>query len=78
MDMNGDLKIDLVGTVPGFEDSFKVWQNVWNNSAASSPVFDVYVAQTLHVHIEQWIESICFAQKRPNDERRAVQACESP
>lgn len=38
MDMNGNLKIDLFGTVPGgsSDGEFKVWQNVWNASQPST------------------------------------------
>ena len=44
MDMNGDLKIDLFGSVPGgsSDGEFKVWQNNWNASKPST-MFDLYV-----------------------------------
>ncbi|KAH9918403.1 integrin alpha N-terminal domain-containing protein [Epithele typhae] len=42
MDMNGDLKIDLLGTTSSAPSStFKVWQNVWNASSTRSNVFNV-------------------------------------
>ncbi|KAI0689777.1 hypothetical protein BC835DRAFT_1407738 [Cytidiella melzeri] len=43
LDTNGDLKIDLFGTVPSAPSSspFKVWSNVWNSSAEQSPVFEI-------------------------------------
>ncbi|KAH8102947.1 integrin alpha N-terminal domain-containing protein [Cristinia sonorae] len=41
MDMNGDLKIDLFGATPSSSSTFKVWQNVWNVSQPTGPVFDV-------------------------------------
>lgn len=45
MDMSGDLKIDLFGTLPTSspDSRFKVWQNVWNDSQSSSPVFNLCV-----------------------------------
>ncbi|GJE88027.1 VCBS repeat-containing protein [Phanerochaete sordida] len=38
MDLNGDLKIDLVGTVPSApsDGQFKVWRNTWNASRPAS------------------------------------------
>lgn len=47
MDMNGDLKIDLFGTIPSSSSNgpFQVWRNVWNNSQASSAVFELYVSR---------------------------------
>ncbi|KAI0345064.1 integrin alpha N-terminal domain-containing protein [Trametopsis cervina] len=43
VDTNGDLKIDLFGTVPSstLSGPFQVWSNVWNSSVAHSPVFEV-------------------------------------
>ncbi|KAI0792754.1 hypothetical protein C8Q75DRAFT_751250 [Abortiporus biennis] len=35
MDMNGDLRIDLLGVEPSAPSTFKVWQNVWNSSDPS-------------------------------------------
>ena len=45
MDMNGDLKIDLLGMTPStvFSGEFKVWQNAWNASQPTS-MFNLYVA----------------------------------
>lgn len=41
IDMNGDLKIDLLGNIPGSGSQFKVWDNVWNSSQRDSPIFDL-------------------------------------
>ena len=45
-DSTGDLRIDLLG-VPssssGDQESFSVWQNVWNASQPNSPVYELYV-----------------------------------
>ncbi|KAF7790986.1 hypothetical protein EIP86_001945 [Pleurotus ostreatoroseus] len=43
MDMSGDLKIDLFGTLPTTspDSRFKVWRNVWNESQPNSPVFEL-------------------------------------
>ncbi|PCH38397.1 integrin alpha N-terminal domain-containing protein [Wolfiporia cocos MD-104 SS10] len=43
MDMNGDLRIDLLGTPsPASANSpFRVWQNVWNASQTTAPVFNL-------------------------------------
>lgn len=53
MDMSGDLKIDLFGTIPSAsrDGEFKVWQNVWNASQPTS-MFNLYVACLL-MYIEK-------------------------
>jgi hypothetical protein len=43
MDANGDMKIDLLGLVPGSSSSFKIWQNVYNSTQPQSPPFNVCV-----------------------------------
>lgn len=43
-DSTGDLRIDLLGIPPppsGDGDTFGVWQNVWNASRPSSPVYEL-------------------------------------
>ena len=56
MDMNGDLKIDLFGTVPGGSPAgeFKIWQNVWNASQPST-IFNLYVE-----HLSMYIAYIIY------------------
>ncbi|THG98045.1 hypothetical protein EW026_g4082 [Hermanssonia centrifuga] len=41
--MNGDLQIDLFGTVPSrsSDTTFKVWNNIWNSSETGSAVFNL-------------------------------------
>ncbi|CAL1703385.1 unnamed protein product [Somion occarium] len=41
MDINGDLRIDLFGVTPSSPSTFKVWQNVWNASQTSGPLFEM-------------------------------------
>ncbi|KAJ6620330.1 hypothetical protein B0H10DRAFT_2163572 [Mycena sp. CBHHK59/15] len=45
IDVNGDMKIDLLGMTPSSQGSssspFQVWQNVWNASQPHSPLFNV-------------------------------------
>ncbi|KAI0810948.1 hypothetical protein BC629DRAFT_1589690 [Irpex lacteus] len=45
LDTNGDLKIDLFGSIPSTSSSgpFKVWSNIWNASAEQSDIFEMYV-----------------------------------
>lgn len=43
MDLNGDLKIDLLGAVPSTTSTFKAWQNVWNASELNGPIFSMCV-----------------------------------
>lgn len=78
MDMSGDLKIDLFGTLPtGSPDSrFKVWQNVWNDSQSSSPVFNLCVViSPAQLYIECTNEMrFILMQDRPQDDWRAMQA----
>jgi hypothetical protein len=40
MDANGDMKIDLLGLISG-DPNFKVWENAWNSSKPSGPMFSV-------------------------------------
>jgi len=43
LDVDGDMKIDLLGITPGSLDgsnpTFQLWQNVWNASAPDSKLF---------------------------------------
>ncbi|ESK92238.1 t-cell immunomodulatory protein [Moniliophthora roreri MCA 2997] len=45
IDLDGDMKIDLLGMTPTSEaeprNRFQVWQNVWNASESRSPLFKV-------------------------------------
>jgi len=45
IDLNGDMKIDLLGITPSSKSNslspFKVWQNVWNASQPHSPLFKI-------------------------------------
>ncbi|KAJ7494497.1 hypothetical protein B0H11DRAFT_2004943 [Mycena galericulata] len=45
IDVDGDMKIDLLGMTPSSQGSssspFQVWQNVWNASQPHSPLFNV-------------------------------------
>ncbi|KAJ7771527.1 hypothetical protein B0H16DRAFT_1513818 [Mycena metata] len=43
IDVDGDMKIDLLGMTPSSSSTspFQVWQNVWNASDPQSPLFDV-------------------------------------
>ncbi|KAE9384582.1 hypothetical protein BT96DRAFT_1026852 [Gymnopus androsaceus JB14] len=45
LDLNGDMKIDLLGMTPSSQHSstapFQMWKNVWNASQAYSPLFEV-------------------------------------
>lgn len=47
LDIDGDMKIDLLGMTPGSSGSssspFQVWQNTWNNTATESTMFRLYV-----------------------------------
>jgi len=43
-DSTGDLRIDLLGVSPspsGGQESFSVWQNVWNASQPNSPIYQL-------------------------------------
>lgn len=42
LDIDGDMKIDLLGLRPG-SSSLKVWQNVWNASDPSQILYNVCV-----------------------------------
>lgn len=45
-DSTGDLRIDLLGISSlssGDQESFSVWQNVWNASRPNSPVYELYI-----------------------------------
>jgi integrin alpha FG-GAP repeat containing protein 1 len=46
IDVDGDMKIDLLGMTPSSQGSssspFQVWQNVWNASQPHAPLFTVY------------------------------------
>lgn len=45
-DSTGDLRIDLLGISPlssGDQESFSVWQNVWNASRPNSLVYELYI-----------------------------------
>ena len=37
------MKIDLLGSVPNEPSHLKIWQNVWNASSSSGPLYDVCV-----------------------------------
>ncbi|KAL0947607.1 hypothetical protein HGRIS_013696 [Hohenbuehelia grisea] len=44
VDMDGDMKIDLLGITPSSSNSespLKLWQNVWNSSETNTPLFSV-------------------------------------
>ncbi|TFY66482.1 hypothetical protein EVG20_g4607, partial [Dentipellis fragilis] len=41
LDIDGDMKIDLLGLRPGNPPSLKVWQNVWNASDSSDHLYDI-------------------------------------
>ncbi|KAJ7221636.1 hypothetical protein GGX14DRAFT_514588 [Mycena pura] len=44
IDVDGDMKIDLLGMTPasqGFNSPLQTWQNIWNASDPSSPLFRV-------------------------------------
>ena len=45
LDVDGDMKIDLLGITPGSQDgsdsTFQLWQNVWNASAPDSKLFSM-------------------------------------
>ncbi|KAJ7246549.1 hypothetical protein B0H12DRAFT_1203288 [Mycena haematopus] len=45
IDVDGDMRIDLLGMTPSSQDNsnspFQVWQNVWNASEPLSPLFNV-------------------------------------
>ncbi|KAF9464632.1 hypothetical protein BDZ94DRAFT_1256197 [Collybia nuda] len=44
IDVDGDMKIDLLGTTPSKGNSrspLQLWQNVWNATRPESPLFDV-------------------------------------
>ena len=43
LDIDGDMKIDLLGLRPGSSSSLKVWQNVWNASDPSQTLYNVCV-----------------------------------
>lgn len=48
LDLNGDMKIDLLGITPDSERHtpsapFQAWKNVWNASQEKSPLFEMYV-----------------------------------
>lgn len=44
-DSTGDLRIDLLGISPssGDQESFSIWQNVWNASLPNSPLYELCV-----------------------------------
>ncbi|KAF9501128.1 hypothetical protein BDN71DRAFT_1479701 [Pleurotus eryngii] len=44
VDMDGDMKIDLLGVTPfskGSASPLRLWQNVWNSSQPNSPLFEI-------------------------------------
>ncbi|KAL9714709.1 hypothetical protein Ac2012v2_001367 [Leucoagaricus gongylophorus] len=41
LDIDGDLKIDLLGLTSNGGDQLQVWQNVWNSSLSDSPLFEI-------------------------------------
>ncbi|KAJ8522676.1 hypothetical protein ONZ45_g812 [Pleurotus djamor] len=44
VDVNGDMKMDLLGVTPssrGSSNSLRVWQNTWNSSSPNPRLFDV-------------------------------------
>ncbi|KDQ33979.1 hypothetical protein PLEOSDRAFT_1052766 [Pleurotus ostreatus PC15] len=44
VDMDGDMKIDLLGITPfskGSASPLRLWQNVWNASQPNSPLFEI-------------------------------------
>lgn len=40
LDIDGDMKIDLLGYQAGTQ-ALKIWQNVWNNSQPNAPLFEL-------------------------------------
>lgn len=47
-DLNGDLRIDMLGITPSSASDtapFRVWRNVWNASQTTGPVFDMCVCE---------------------------------
>jgi hypothetical protein len=45
VDLDGDMKIDLLGMTPSSLGSagLKAWRNVWNESESEPTLFEVYV-----------------------------------
>ncbi|KAG2020932.1 hypothetical protein CC2G_006216 [Coprinopsis cinerea AmutBmut pab1-1] len=43
IDIDGDMKIDLLGTIPGGE-GLQIWQNIWNESAPSPQLYEMIPA----------------------------------
>ncbi|KAK0222860.1 hypothetical protein EDD85DRAFT_959748 [Armillaria nabsnona] len=41
VDLDGDMKIDLLGITSDADKPLKAWQNVWNATQAHSPLFDI-------------------------------------
>ncbi|KAI0029329.1 hypothetical protein K488DRAFT_56617 [Vararia minispora EC-137] len=41
LDIDGDMKIDLLGSLPSDSSHLKVWQNVWNASDPSNMLYDI-------------------------------------
>ncbi|KXN92003.1 T-cell immunomodulatory protein [Leucoagaricus sp. SymC.cos] len=41
LDVDGDLKIDLLGGTSDSGSQLQVWQNVWNSSSTNSPLFEL-------------------------------------
>ncbi|KAF5357873.1 hypothetical protein D9756_001989 [Leucocoprinus leucothites] len=41
LDIDGDLKIDLLGLTTSSGSQIQVWQNVWNSSISDSPLFEM-------------------------------------
>ncbi|KAJ3570120.1 hypothetical protein NP233_g4613 [Leucocoprinus birnbaumii] len=41
LDVDGDMKIDLLGLTSSGQSQIQVWQNVWNSSMPGSPLFEL-------------------------------------
>ncbi|KAI0059037.1 integrin alpha N-terminal domain-containing protein [Artomyces pyxidatus] len=41
LDIDGDMKIDLLGLQPGSPPTLKVWQNIWNASHTTGPLYSI-------------------------------------
>ena len=47
VDLNGDMKIDLLGMIPSNQGSsslLKAWRNTWNISESQPTLFDLWVS----------------------------------
>ena len=39
IDVDGDMKIDLLGTTPVSDSTYQIWKNTWNASATAPTLF---------------------------------------